>query len=60
MRPRYGPAEEPSAPHPTAELMLASSFSTRNGRNLGNPGPAPAVPVVEVSAQALEPAAHHR
>ncbi len=43
-----------------AEVMLASSSSTRNGRTQGQPRPAPAVPVMGASAQPPEPAAHHR
>ena len=43
-----------------AEVMLASSSSTRNGRTPGQPRPAPAVPVMGASAQPPEPAAHHR
>ena len=43
--------------HPAAELMPTSPSSTRNGRNQSLARPAPPVPVIEVSAQALEPAA---
>ena len=46
--------------HTAAEVMLASSSSTRNGRTPGQPRPAPAVPVMGASDQPLEPAAHHR
>ena len=47
-------------PHAAAELMLASSPLERNGCNLGQPRPAPAMPAVGASAEELEMAAHHR
>ena len=40
--------------------MLTSSSPERNGCNLGQPRPAPAMPVVGASAEELELAAHHR
>ena len=56
MRARRGTLRHDTA----AELMLTSPSPKRNGCNLGQPRPAPAMPVVGVSAEELELAAHHR
>ena len=41
-----------------AELMLTSPSPKRNGRNLGQPRLAPAMPVVGASAEGRDLAAH--
>ena len=58
--PNMRPRRRTLRPHTAAEVMLTSSSPKRNGCNLGQPRPAPAMPVVEASAEELELAAHQR
>ena len=58
--PNMRPRRRTLRPHTAAELMLTSPSPKRNGCNLGQPRPVPAMPVVGASAEGLELAAHRR